>query len=196
VIMGIVSVLIYFAYKAIHKHFNDNVEFAIEYIPVTDFNGNDTVVLSKERVWDISGIDMEGTIFQVDLESVENKLRDRPEVMNVEVNRKLPNTIEIKINERIPVAWLSCRELGLAGRSPYRGVLIDKHGVMFNSKMEFWEISKSLPVIEATTQSADDFVIGKKMNHADAERALQFVMSLDVLGPQEWGVERVVVDYV
>lgn len=194
VILGIVSVLIYFAYKAVHEHFNDNDEFVIQYIPVTDFKGNDTVVLSKDRVWAISGIDVKGTIFQVDLDDVERRLRERPEVISAEVDRKLPDTIEIKIEERIPVAWLSCRELGLAGRSPYKGLLIDEFGVTFSSEKEFWEIAKNLPVIEVSATSKDDFQLGKKMNHPDCERALQFVMSLGVLGPQDWGVDRVVVE--
>ena len=194
VILGIVAVLIYFAYKAIYKHFNDNDEFAIQYIPVTDFEGNDTVVLSKNRVWAISEIDVKGTIFQVDLDDVKKRLLERPEVINVEVDRKLPDTIEIKIKERIPVAWLACRELDLAGRNPYRGILIDKFGVTFKSEKEFWEVAKNLPVIEVSATSENNFPLGKKMNHPDCERALQFVMSLDIIGSQDWGVERVVVE--
>jgi len=194
VILGIVAVLGYFAYMAIHDHFNDNDEFAIQYIPVTDFEGNDTVVLSAKRVWDISKINQQGTIFQVDLDDVEKRLRERPEVINVEVDRKLPDTIEIRIEERIPVAWIACRELGLAGRSPYKGLLIDKFGVTFKSEKEFWEVAKNLPVIEVSATSENDFQVGKKMNHADGERALQFVLCLGILGPQDWGVERVVVE--
>jgi len=194
VVLGIIAVLFYFAYKAINEHFNDNEEFAIQYIPVTDFEGNDTIVLSAKRVWDISGIDQQGTIFQVDINDVERRLRDRPEVISAEVDRKLPDTIEIKIEERIPVAWLSCRELGLAGRSPYKGLLIDQFGVTFKSEMEFWEIAKKLPVIEVSATSEDDFKLGMKMNHPDCERALHFVMCLDVLGPQDWGVDRVIVE--
>ncbi len=194
VILGIVAVLMYFAYKAIHEHFNDNDEFAIEYIPVTDFQGNDTVVLSAKRVWDISEIDTKGTIFQVDLDDVEKRLRERPEVISAEVDRRLPDTIEIKIEERIPVAWLSCRQLGLAGRSPYKGLLIDKFGVTFKSEREFWEIAKTLPVIEVSATSEDDFQLGKEMNHPDCERALQFILSLNKVVPQDWGVERVVVE--
>lgn len=194
VILGILSVVIYFAYKAVYKHFNDNEEFVIKYIPVTDFEGNDTVVLSAKKVWDLSQIDQQGTIFQVDLDDVEQRLRNRPEVMDVKVDRKLPDTISIKIKERVPVAWLSCRELGLAGRNPYRGILVDEHGVTFKSEKEFWDLAKTLPVIEVSVSSSDAFQLGKKINHPDAERALQFVMNLDVIGPQDWGVDRVVVE--
>jgi len=60
--------------------------------------------------------------------------------------------------------------------------------------MEFWGVSKNLPVIEVQAKSEEDFKLGQKMRHADAERALEFVMNLAVLGPQDWAVERVVVE--
>ncbi len=195
IILAIVLTLGYFAYKAVYKHFNDNEEFAIKYIPVTDFKGNDTVVLSRDRViHEISQIDLQGTVFKVDLDDVEQRLKERPEVISVKVERQLPSTIDIKIQERVPVAWLSCRELGLAGRSPHRGILLDEHGVSFQSEKGFWEIARNLPVIEVSVTSKDAFVLGRKMNHPDAERALQFVMNLHMLGPQDWGVDRVVVE--
>jgi len=106
VVLGVIAVLGFFAYQAVHRHFNDNEEFAIQYIPVTGFDGKDTVVLSKEKVWELSEIDLKGTIFEVDLKAVERRLSERPEVIRVAVKRRLPDSIEIKLEERVPVAWL------------------------------------------------------------------------------------------
>ncbi len=194
IILSVVGVGIWYGSMAIHKHFNDNEEFAVQYVPVTDFEGGETQVLSKKRVWELSGIDFDSTIFQADLDDVEKKLGDRPEVIRVEVTRKLPHTIEIKLEERVPIAWLSCTNLGLAGRNPYKGVLLDEHGVPFQSHMGFWNIAKTLPVIELRETGASDFVLGQKMANKDAPRALDFVKKLKSINMQGWAIDRVYVE--
>ncbi len=193
-ILGIIGYIGVMAYRMVHKHFNDNKEFAIEYIPVTDFDGGRTVVLSQARVWEISGIDLKGSIFSPDLDEVRNNLEKRPEIIAAKVARKLPHTITIKIKERVPVAWLSCRQLGLAGRSPYKGILVDQYGVSFKSEKGFWAISKDLPVIEVKSALREAFPIGKKMNHADTLRALSFINEYRKIKHETWKVDRVIVE--
>lgn len=194
VILAILGIGVWYAYKAIHKHFNDNEEFAVRFVPVTSFDGSETKVLSKNRVWELSGIDFKGTIFQADLNDVEEKLANRPEVIRAEVTRKLPHTIEIKLEERVPIAWLSSTSMGLAGRNPYKGVLLDEYGVAFRSHMGFWNIAKGLPVIELRTSKKSDFTLGQKMTNKDAPRALDFVKKLANIEMQGWAVDRVYVE--
>ncbi len=194
IILAVVSVGIWYSYQAIYKHFNDNKEFAVHYVPVTDFGGYETKVLSKKRVWELSGIDFDGTIFQADLDEVESRLGLRPEVIRVKVTRKLPHTIEIKLEERVPIAWLSSTKLGLAGRSPYKGVLLDEHGVPFQSHMGFWHIAKILPVIQLSGTVENEFILGQKMTNKDAPRALDFVKKLQNIKMQGWSVDRVYVE--
>ena len=194
IILGIIGTGLVMGYKMITKHFNDNEEFVIKFLPVTDFEGNKTVVLSQARIWEISEIDLKGTIFTPNLGDVRQRLKDRAEIIDAEVNRKLPHTITIKIKERIPVAWLSCQQLGLAGRSQFKGLLLDEYGVSFKSEKGFWGIAKDLPVIEIKTANKHEFPVGKKMNHADAMRALSFVNTLNKIGGKTWAVDRVVVE--
>lgn len=189
-----VGALCWFGYYQISKHFSNNEEFAIRNPLVTDLDGGPTVVLAKSRVLEIAGVDLDGTIFSVDLGMAEQLLRDRPEIRSVKVRRKLPHTIDIKIDERIPVAWLSCRELGLAGRNPHKGILLDEAGVSFVCEKDFWRVAKDLPVIEISTDSELEFPIGEKMRNADAERALSLVMSLREIESSSWDIDRVRVE--
>ncbi|MFT5905678.1 MAG: hypothetical protein ACI9E1_001278 [Cryomorphaceae bacterium] len=193
ILLAVVSAC-WFAYKQIHDHFNNNEEFAIKYSPVTNFEGNPTVVLPRLRVLEIAGVNVTGTIFSVDLDEAKRLLLERPEIENVKVKRTLPNTIDIQIEERVPVAWLSCRELGLAGRSPYKGILLDSTGVSFLCEKGFWEAAKNLPVIEVSSSSTTEFPIGKKMRNADAERALSLVLKLREMKQQPWEINRVKVE--
>ena len=184
----------WFGYKQIHDHFNNNEEFAIKNSPVTNFDGEPTVVLSRKRVLEIAKVDLDGTIFSVDLDEAKRLLLERPEIQDVKIKRTLPNTIDIQIEERVPVAWLSCRELGLAGRSPHKGILLDPTGVSFRCEKDFWNAAKNLPVIEVSSSSTNEFPVGKKMRNADAERALSLVLKLRELSEQDWSIDRVKVE--
>ncbi|MGJ8656103.1 MAG: cell division protein FtsQ/DivIB [Akkermansiaceae bacterium] len=194
IILLIVGSGCWFGYKQISDHFNNNEEFAIKSSPVTNFEGKPTVVLPRLRVLEIANVDLGGTIFSVDLDEVKRLLLDRPEIRDVKVKRTLPNTIDIQIDERVPVAWLSCRELGLAGRSPHKGVLLDATGVSFMCEKDFWRVAKNLPVIEVSSNSKTEFPIGKKMRNADAERALSLVLKLREMDKQPWAIDRVKVE--
>lgn len=194
VILAVVGSACWFGYKAIHDHFNNNEEFVIKNSPVTNFEGKPTVVLPRARVLEIAGVDLAGTIFSVDLDEVKQLLLERPEIKDVKVKRNLPDTIEIQVDERVPVAWLSCREFGLAGRSPHKGILLDSSGVSFLCEKDFWKAAKNLPVIEVSSNSKTEFPIGKKMRNADAERALSLVMMLREMKQQPWEIDRVKVE--
>jgi len=143
IVFLVVGGLCWFGYNQISNHFSNNEEFAIRNPLVSNFDGEPTVVLAKSRVLEIAGVDLTGTIFSVDLDEAKDLLLARPEIRNVKVQRKLPSTIDIKIQERIPVAWLSCRELGLAGRNPHKGILLDSSGVSFVCEKDFWKVAHS-----------------------------------------------------
>lgn len=194
IILLLVGGASWFGYKQVSDHFNNNEEFAIKYSPVTNFEGERTVVLPRLRVLEIANVDLKGTIFSVDLDEVKRLLLERPEIQDVKVKRKLPNTIDIQIDERVPVAWLACRELKLAGRSLYKGVLLDATGVSFRCEKDFWRVAKNLPVIEVSSSSETEFPIGKVMRNADAERALSLVLKLRKMNQQSWKIDRVKVE--
>jgi len=93
VIFLLLGALCWFGYNRVSNHFNNNEEFAIRDPQVTNFEGNQTVVLNKFRVLEIAGVDLTGTIFSVDLDEAKKLLLERPEIRDVKVRRKLPNTM-------------------------------------------------------------------------------------------------------
>ncbi len=194
IVVLVTGAMCWFGYQQIGNHFSNNKDYKIKYPNVTNFEGDPTVVLHPSRVLDIAGIDLSGTIFSVDLNEAKELLLARPEIRDVRVNRKIPSTIEIQIDERVPVAWLSCRELGLAGRSPHKGILLDSAGVSFACEKDFWRAAKRLPVIEISTNSELEFPIGKKMRNADAKRALSLVLRLRAIENTSWEIDRVRVE--
>ncbi len=194
IVLLLVGGVCWFGYTQISDHFDNNEEFAIQHSTVTNFEGKATVVLPRLRVLEIANVDLKGTIFSVDLDEVKRLLLERPEIKDVKVKRSLPDLLDIQIDERVPVAWLACRELGLAGRNPHKGILIDVDGVSFRCEQDFWRVAKNLPVVDVSSSSQTEFPIGKKMRNADAERALSLVLRLRAMEQQPWEIDRVKVE--
>lgn len=80
--------------------------------------GNDT--LSSDRIIAASGINPGENIFKLDLKASSLKLKSNPFIKKAELTRKLPDTVEIQLEERRPRAVL-----------PFEGgfVQVDEEGV-------------------------------------------------------------------
>lgn len=189
-VLIIVGVGVWLGGRAIHEHFVNNEDFLLRDLDVKT-NG----YLTYERVVEIGGIDLDGTIFEVDIDELEQKLIDRPEVVTAKVERKMPGKILVEIQERVPVAWVACRQLGLAGRNPLSGILMDKDGVIFQCEGDLWDVAKDLPVIELLEAEEGSFKFGAKMNHKEAERALSLLQLIDSKLPEDadWAVSRITI---
>ncbi|SHJ77660.1 POTRA domain-containing protein, FtsQ-type [Rubritalea squalenifaciens DSM 18772] len=189
-VLIIVGIGVYLGGRAIRDHFVNNEEFLLRELSL-ETNG----YLTYERVVEIGEINLNGTIFEVDIDELEQKLMDRPEVVTATVERKMPGKIEVKLQERVPVAWVSCRQLGLAGRNPLSGILMDEDGVVFQCQGDLWNVAKDLPVFELPEAEEGAFQLGEKMNHKEAERALSLLNLINSkLGEEaDWAVSRITV---
>jgi len=174
--------------RAVKKHFVNNEEFVLRDIDLQT-NG----FLTHGRVVEIGEIDVNGTIFAVDIDELEKRLLDQPGVTSAKVERKLPGTLKVEVTERVPVAWVACRKLGLAGRNPHSGMLVDADGVVFTCEGRLWDVARNLPVIEIEEGAREQFIVGREMAHDDAERALSLVCKIQgELGEaSDWRVKRV-----
>lgn len=178
----------FYGYNYIQNHFLTSEEFALQSLEL-ETNG----FLSKSEAAEIAGIDPSGTIFSFDLEEAEASLMVRPEIVSADVQRHYPDTVKIALNERVPVAWIACPSLGMAGRNPLSGILMDADGVTFKCQGNLWEVARNLPVIDVGTAEEHEFQLGEKMLHKDAVRALALVKLINETVNENWFVKRVAV---
>lgn len=176
----------FYGVNYIQNHFLTNPEFTLKHLELKT-NG----FLDEGQVAEIAGINPSGTIFAFDIDEAEAKLIERPEVVSAEVERRLPDTVKITINERVPVAWIACPILNMAGRNPLSGVLMDAEGVIFKCQGNLWNVARDLPVIEISTAEEHEFQLGQKMTHKDAARALSLVELINSEVDGAWQVKRV-----
>lgn len=187
VLLALLALIGIGGYRGIQHLFHGNEKYNITEIkPVT--NG----LIDEERVSEITGVEIGQNIFKVDVDDVQSKLQELPEVITCDVERRLPGLLRIKIVERVPAVWIECETLGFPGRRN-GGVLADGNGITFPCEGALWEAARDLPVIVVKRAKSDAFQHGSKIKHADLLRALHLVRTFEAGNVRaEWLPERVV----
>lgn len=186
-VLALLGLVVWGGYRGLNHLFLGNEKYKLQVIDLQT-NGK----LDHARLVKIAGIDLNGSIFAVNAEEVRNKLRALPEVVDCQVERRLPGTLKVAVTERVPVVWLECEQLGYPGRKN-GGVLADADGITFPCAGNFWNAYRDLPVIVAGRAQPDAFVHGSKMKHPEVMRALHLVRCFETGKVRsQWQPERVI----
>ncbi len=102
-------------------------------------------VITVPQVAAATGLRPDQNIGEIDLGVLRRQLLSLPQVRRAEVERRLPNHLAIRLEERRPTAWLACAKLGLRAFDS-RGLLLDAEGVVFPAGLMLNEYT-ALPVI-------------------------------------------------
>jgi hypothetical protein len=175
--------------EGLREFFIENNEFRLRYVDL-ETNGE----MTAEHFGELTGLDPDSSIFGFDLRKLKEQLLDRPGIERVELGRRLPGTLRVKVEERKPIAWLECRPLGIVGRNPVAGILLDKSGVCFPCDAWWEEKAGLLPVLLVSQVEEGDITIGKEIRHHQARRGLELIrLAQEKLGETEWSLPVVAV---
>jgi len=149
------------------RFFFDNPDYELKTIDVqTDGT------LQRDQILGTAGLFDGENIFRVNLSRLRDQLQQLPQVDEVQVTRKLPGEIDIKIAERKPIAWVT-RENEIS--DPFASdaaFLVDARGVLMKEKKLLPEYL-GLPLISGCTSESLD--AGKTVGSADARAALELL---------------------
>ncbi len=127
--------------------------------------------LTHEQVRTTAGIELGRNIFRIDLAKARESLDKLPQVERVELQRVLPNRIDVSITERRPIAWVAEK----ADEHPTvseKSFLVDSRGVAMRIKAKLPEYL-SLPVIVGVAM--ENVVLGQKMKTYEMQAALDLI---------------------
>jgi cell division septal protein FtsQ len=128
--------------------------------------------LQREQILSVAGLHEGENVFQVNLATVHDRLQELPQVDEVQVVRKLPSEVDIKILERKPIAWIS-REKDVP--DPFASdaaFLVDARGVLMKEKKLLPEYL-GLPLISGCTSEALE--PGTTVESIEANAALELL---------------------
>jgi len=113
-----------------------------------------------------------GNIFGVNLAQVRDRLLQLPQVDEVQVTRKLPGEIDIRIVERKPIAWITSDKQISDPFASEVAFLVDARGVLMKEKKLLPEYL-GLPLITGCT--SESLEPGKTVGSFEAKAALELL---------------------
>jgi len=159
------------------KLFVENDEFLISELELLTIDDEPVTFLTHARLSKQANLSPNDTIFSVDKDELKAALLELPEITDVEVGRRLPGKLRVKVAERHPVAWIASRSLGIKERDRQAGLLLDLDGVPFPcASDELWNYAKDLPVISMNILEVGEVVVGEEVENAGLKAALDLVV--------------------
>jgi cell division protein FtsQ len=114
---------------AAKRFFLDNPDYKLSNIEVqTDGT------LQRDQILSVAEVHEGENIFRVNLARVHDRLQDLPQVDEVEIVRKLPVEIDIRIVERKPIAWITSDKQVADPFASDAAFLVDGRGVLMKEK--------------------------------------------------------------
>jgi len=128
--------------------------------------------LQREQILKTTGLREGENIFRVNLARVHDALQQLPQVDEVQITRKLPSEIDIRITERKPVAWITGEKQITDPFAAEGAFLVDGRGVLMKEKKLLPEYL-GLPLITGCTSEALE--AGKVVGSFEAKAALELL---------------------
>ena len=110
---------------------------------------------------------------EIDLAEIDSRLRERSQVKDVRVQRKVPDTLEIMVWERTPVAWLGFQGQGLDKRQ--NGVLLDEEGIAICCHTLYREFYDFPVILVPRDVMSDQVLFGERVALPSVKSALELV---------------------
>ncbi len=149
------------------RFFFDNPDYRLSTIAVqTDGT------LQRDQVLKAGELQEGLNIFSVNLAQVHDRLQQLPQVDDVQVERKMPNEIDITIVERKPIAWITSEQAVSDPFASDAAFLVDARGILMKEKKLLPEYL-ALPLI--TGCSSEALVPGKTVDSFEAKAALELL---------------------
>jgi cell division septal protein FtsQ len=128
--------------------------------------------LQRDQILKATGLREGENIFTVNLAHIQDCLQQLPQVDEVQVIRKMPGEIDIRVVERKPVAWLTSDKQISDPFASEVAFLVDARGVLMKEKKLLPEYL-GLPLITGCT--SESLEAGKVVESSEAKAALELL---------------------
>ena len=166
-VIALISAIYIGVRVAAKRFFIDNPDYKLSEIEVqTDGT------LQREQILSVADVREGENIFRVNLARVHDRLQELPQVDEVEVIRKLPAEIDIRIVERKPIAWITSEKQIADPFASDAAFLVDARGVLMKEKKLLPEYL-GLPLILGC--ASESLGAGKTVESPEAKAALELL---------------------
>jgi cell division septal protein FtsQ len=153
--------------EAARRLFFENADYTLKTIELqTDGT------LQREQILNAADLHEGENIFRVNLSRVHDLIQQLPQTDEVQIVRKLPSEIDVRVVERKPVAWITSEKEISDPFASESAFLVDARGVLMKEKKLLPEYL-GLPVILGC--SSESLEVGKVVESPEAWKALELL---------------------
>ena len=166
-VLALVAGLYYGVRTGLNRFFFQNPEYFLSTIAIqTDGT------LQRDQILKTAQLREGLNIFSVNLAEVHDRLQQLAQVDDVQVERKMPNEIDIHIVERKPIAWITSERSVTDPFVSDAAFLVDARGIVMKEKKLLPEYL-ALPLITGCASEA--LAPGKAVDSFEAKAALELL---------------------
>jgi len=166
-VIAVCAGLYYGVRTGLSRFFFDNPDYRLSTIAIRADG-----TLQRDQVLKAGGLHEGLNIFSVNLAQVHDRLQQLPQIDEVQVERKMPNEIDITITERKPIAWITSEKTVADPFASDAAFLVDARGILMKEKKLLPEYL-ALPLIAGCSSEA--LVPGKTVDSFEAKAALELL---------------------
>lgn len=152
---------------AAKRFFLENPDYKL-----TDIEVQTDGTLQREQILNVANLREGENIFRVSLASVHDRLQELPQIDQVEVIRKLPAEIDIRIVERKPIAWITSEKQISDPFASEAAFLVDARGVLMKEKKLLPEYLGLPMILSCRSESLE---AGKIVDSPETKAALELL---------------------
>ena len=170
------------SWQGIQRAFYKNPDFRLQAI---DLNPNP--VIDELGVADAGQIDLNASLFDIDVAAVTAKLKGLPEILDASVERHLPGRLVVRVTPRTPRAWISSGESDPSRIRRAGGMLVDANRIAYPCPEQQLDSAANLPVIRLPFSEEHPIKPGKLAAHPELQhsfRLLDAAIEADAEAPQ------------
>lgn len=164
-VLAVLGLIGWGGWYGIKRAFFENPDFRLQ---VIDLNKN--AAIDEFALIEITGIDLSASIFKLDTDEITERLRKVPALSTVNVERRLPGTLAVRVIARTPRAWIACPEAGIPAVRKTGGLLVDESAAVFPCTTLQFEEAKDLPFIILPQKDGFPIVAGQPIRHKELQR--------------------------
>ncbi len=153
--------------EAARRLFFENPDYQLKTI---EFQTDGT--LQREQILNAADLREGENIFRINLGRVHDLIQQLPQTDEVQIMRKLPSEIDIRVVERKPIAWITSEKEISDPFASDSAFLVDARGVLMKEKKLLPEYL-GLPVILGC--SSESLEVGKVVESSEAKTALELL---------------------
>lgn len=166
-VLALIGAAVWGARYGLQHGLVENEKFRLQAIRLTQ-----NPALDERRFAEISGVDLKGSLFDCDIDDINAKLLDLPEISGASAHREFPGTLVVNVAVRKPYVWVASATHGIPPRDPESGLLVDSSGFAFHCPPAMLAEALKLPVVEVG-EGGEAPVAGQRVEHPEFDRLMR-----------------------